>query len=141
MESVNGRINFLKILPMTENDLATIAVDICYRIHKTLGPGLPESVYESAFAYELDNRGVPYTRQQGFSLKYEDVVMDVAFRSDIIMDNKLLIELKSIEHLDKVHHKIVLTYLKLTGIKLGLLVNFNEEFIKNGIHRKIWGKL
>ena len=126
---------------MTENELAKIAVDICYKIHTTLGPGLLESVYEAAFVYELEKRKIPYTRQQGIIAKYEDVVLDVGFRADIIIENKLIIELKSVEHIDKVHHKTVLTYMKLTGIKLALLVNFNVNLIKEGIHRKILGKL
>jgi GxxExxY protein len=125
----------------TENELATIAVDICYKIRTILGPGLLESVYEAAFAHELQKRGIPYTRQQGIPANYEDVILDIGFRSDIIMHNKLLVEIKSIDRLDKVHHKTVLTYLKLTGIKLGLLVNFNVELIKHGIHRKIQGEL
>jgi GxxExxY protein len=126
---------------MTENELATIAVDICYKIHTTLGPGLLESVYEAAFAYELEKRGILYTRQQGIIAKYEEAVLDVGFRADIIMENKLIIEIKSVEHLDKSHHKTVLTYLKLSGIKLGILVNFNVNLIKEGIHRKIYGQL
>ena len=126
---------------MTENELATIAVDICYKIHTTLGPGLLESVYEAAFAYELDKRGILYTRQQGIIAKYGEAVLDVGFRADIIMENKLIIEIKSVEHLDKSHHKTVLTYLKLSGIKLGILVNFNVNLIKEGIHRKIYGQL
>ena len=89
---------------MTENELATIAVDICYKIHTIPGPGLLESVYEAAFAYELDRRNIPYQRQQGIVAKYEDVVLDVGFRADIIMDSKLVVEIKSIEHLEKVHH-------------------------------------
>jgi GxxExxY protein len=126
---------------MTENELATIAVDICYKIHTTLGPGLLESVYEAAFAYELNKRSIPYTRQQGVVAKYEDTVLDVGFRADIIMENKLIVEIKSIERFDKTHHKTVLTYLKLSGIKLAILVNFNVNLIKEGIHRKIQGEL
>ena len=126
---------------MTENELATIAVDICYKIHTTLGPGLLESVYEAAFAYELDKRGILYTRQQGIVAQYEEAVLDVGFRADIIMEGKLVIEIKSIEHLEKVHHKTVLTYLKLARIKLAILVNFNVNLIKEGIHRKIQGEL
>ena len=126
---------------MTENELATVAVDVCYTIHTKLGPGLLESVYEAAFAYELDKRDVPYARQKGIVANYENVVLDVGFRADIIMDNKLIIEIKSVEHLEKVHHKTVLTYLKLTGIKLALLVNFNVNLIKEGIYRKIHGQL
>lgn len=126
---------------MNENELAKIAVEICYKIHSTLGPGLLESVYEAAFAYELDKRGIKYSRQQGIVAEYEEVVLDVGFRADIIMENKLIVEIKSVEHLEKVHHKTLLTYLKLTGIKLAILVNFNVNLIKEGIHRKIMGEL
>ena len=126
---------------MTENELATIAVDICYKIHTTLGPGLLESVYEAAFVFELNKRGVAYTRQQGIIVKYEEAILDVGFRADIVMENKLIVEIKSVEHLEKVHHKTVLTYLKLTGMKLAILVNFNVNLIKEGIHRKIQGEL
>lgn len=124
---------------MTENELATIAVDICFKIHTTLGPGLLESVYEAAFAYELEKRRIPYNRQQIIEAKYEDVTLDVGFRADIIMDGKLIVEIKSLERLEKVHHKIVLTYLKLMSLKLGLLVNFNVDLIKEGINRKVLG--
>jgi len=126
---------------MNENELATIAVDICFKIHNNLGPGLLESVYEAAFAHELDKRNIPYSRQQGIVANYENIVLDVGFRADIIMENKLVVEIKSVEHLEKVHHKTVLTYLKLTGIKLAILVNFNDNLIKDGLHRKIYGQL
>ena len=126
---------------MTENELATIAVDICYKIHTTLEPGLLESVYEAAFVYELEKREIPYQRQQGIIANYQDVILDVGFRADIIIEGKLIVELKSVEHLEKVHHKTVLTYLKLSGIKLAILVNFNVELIKDGLHRKIYGQL
>lgn len=126
---------------MTENELATIAVDICFKIHTTLRPGPLESVYEAAFAYELSKRNIPCSRQKGIIANYEDIVLEFGFRADIIMDNKLIIEIKSVEHLEKVHHKTVLTYLKLTGIKLAILVNFNVNLIKEGLHRKIYGQL
>jgi GxxExxY protein len=126
---------------MTENELATIAVDICYKIHTTLGPGLLESVYESAFSYELEKRGIAYTRQEDIVVHYEDVVLDVGFRADIVMEGKLPVEIKSVEQLERVHHKTILTYLKVTGIKLGILVNFKVNLIKEGIHRKINGQL
>ena len=126
---------------MTENELATVAVNISFKIHTTLGPGLLESVYESAFAYELDKKGIAYTRQEEIPAKYDDIQLDVGFRADIIIENKLLIELKSIEAIDKVHHKTVLTYLRLADLKLGLLINFGTNLIKDGIHRKINGQL
>ena len=126
---------------MTENELATIAVDICYKIHTILGPGLLESVYEAAFVHELNKRGIGHSRQKGIVTKYEDVILDVGFRSDIIMDNKLIVEIKSVDRLEKVHHKTVLTYLRLSEIKLAILVNFNVNLIKEGLHRKILGEL
>ncbi len=82
---------------MHENELAKIAVDICYKIHTTLGPGLLESVYEAAFAYELEKRSIQFTKQQGIITKYEDIILDVGFRADIIMDKKRIVELKSVE--------------------------------------------
>jgi GxxExxY protein len=124
---------------MTENQLAKIAVDIAYKIHTTLGPGLLESVYEAAFAYELTKRGISFTRQEGIPVYYEDVKLDIGFRADIIMEDKLIIELKSIRDIEKVHHKTVLTYMSLTGISLALLINFNVALIKDGIYRKILG--
>ena len=126
---------------MTENELATIAVDICYKIHTTLGPGLLESVYESSFALELRKREIPYLRQPEIPVYYEGELLEVGFRADIIMSGKLLIELKSVEQLERIHHKIVMTYLKLTEIKLAILVNFNVNLIKDGIHRKINGEI
>lgn len=127
---------------MTENELATIAVDICFKIHKELGPGLLESVYESAFAYELTMRQIPFTRQQGIHVHYLNVKMnDIGFRADIIMENKLLIEIKSVEALDKKVHKTVLTYMRFAEVKLAILVNFNVDLIKDGIHRKILGHI
>jgi GxxExxY protein len=126
---------------MTENELATIAVDICYKIHTTLGPGLLESVYEAAFAKELEKRKVPYLRQPEIPVYYDREELGIGFRADIIMGGKLLVELKSVEHIEKVHHKTVLTYMKLTEIKLALLVNFNVNLIKDGIFRKINGDI
>lgn len=126
---------------MTENELASIAVDICFKIHKILGPGLLESVYEAAFAYELDQLGISYSRQKGVPARYKDITLDLGFRTDIIMEGKLVVEIKSVENIDKAHHKTVLTYLSLSQIKLALLVNFNVYRIKDGIHRKIMGEL
>jgi GxxExxY protein len=126
---------------MTENELATAAVDIAFNIHTVLGPGLLESVYEAAFAYELDRVGIPYTRQEGIRVKYKDKVLDVGFRADFILCEKLLIELKSVEQVSKIHHKITVNYMRLKDIKLGLLINFNVALIREGIYRKINGQL
>ena len=120
---------------MTENELAKIAVDICFKIHVKYGPGLFESVYEEIFNYELLKIGIPYTRQQSIPLIHEEIKMDAGFRADFIIDNKLIIELKSIEAIAPVHFKQVLTYLKLTNLRLGLLVNFNVNLIKDVIIR------
>lgn len=126
---------------MTENELAKIVVDICYRIHFELGPGLLESIYEAAFVYELEQLGIPYTRQEIINVIYKGQFLGPAFKSDIILENKLIVELKSVERLENVHHKIVLNYMKLKKIKLGFLINFNVALIKDGIHRKILGQL
>ncbi len=124
---------------MCENELAKIAVDIAYTVHNILGPGLLESVYESAFAYELEERGILYSRQEEIPVPYKKSKLDKAFRSDIITEEKVLIELKSVESLERMHHKITLNYLRLTGLKLGFLINFNVLLIKDGIHRKVNG--
>jgi GxxExxY protein len=126
---------------MTENELAKVAVNIAFKIHQTLGPGLLESVYEAAFVLELKKLNIPFKQQQGIPAIYDGYDLGVGFRTDIILDNKLIIELKSVERIEKVHHKIVLTYLRLSGIKLALLINFNVNLIKEGIHRKIQGEL
>jgi len=120
---------------LTENQIATILVDICFKVHKALGPGLLESVYEEAIAYELKVRNLDFTRQQGIPVFYGDRKLEIGFRADIIVTKKLIIEIKSVEFLIPVHFKQVLTYLRLSDLRLGLLVNFNESLIKDGIHR------
>lgn len=120
---------------MNENEIATLALDICFKIHRRYGPGLFESVYEEIFCYEWQKTGIPFSRQQGISLVHEEIRMDVGFRADVILDGKVIIEFKSIEALADVHYKQVLTYLKLTNLKLGLLVNFNVVLLKDGIKR------
>lgn len=120
---------------MNENDLSKIVVDLCFKIHTTLGPGLLESVYEEALCYELKKAGLGYCRQKEIEVLYEEIKMNVGFRADIIVEGKLILELKSIEGVLPVHLKVLITYLRLTNIKLGLLINFNEALIKNGIKR------
>ncbi|MBS4013003.1 MAG: GxxExxY protein [Bacteroidetes bacterium] len=120
---------------MKENEISKILVDTFLKIHKQLGPGLLESVYEEIICYELQNSNLKFTRQQGIPVVYNNVKMDIGFRADIIIENKVIIEIKSIEMLAPVHHKQLLTYLKLTELKLGLLVNFNVNLIKDGIVR------
>ncbi len=120
---------------MTENELSKIIVDCCFKIHTTLGPGLLESVYEEVLAYELNNRNLKFNKQKGLPVIYEKVKLDIGFRIDFIVENKVILELKSVEHVLPVHKKQLLTYLKLTDLKLGLLINFNETLIKDGITR------
>ena len=120
---------------MTENEIAKEVVDLCFKIHTQYGPGLFESVYEEIFCYEWSKKNISYVRQHPIPLVHEEIKMDAGFRADVIIENKVVIELKSIEQLAPVHYKQVQTYLKLTGCKLGLLVNFNVALIKDGIHR------
>jgi GxxExxY protein len=120
---------------MNENELSRIIVNMIFNIHKTLGPGLFESVYEEILCYELTKRGLNFTRQQPIPVTWDEKILELGFRADIIVENKIILELKSVEELAPVHFKQLLTYLKLTGLKLGLLVNFNEVLIKDGIHR------
>ncbi len=122
---------------MTENQIATIVVDAALKIHRALGPGLLESVYEATLAYELGQRGLSVLTQQGVPVVYEGVQLDLGFRPDMIVNNKLIVEVKSIEAIAPVHRKQLETYLRLTGIHLGLLINFNVELIKNGIQRVV----
>ena len=120
---------------MTENDITGNIIDSCIKIHRTLGPGLLESVYEELLAYELKKKGLLCERQVGVPVLYDELKMDLGFRADIIVEDKVIIELKSIESVLPVHKKQLLTYLKLSKRKVGLLINFNEELIKNGITR------
>lgn len=120
---------------MNENELSKIIVDCCYKMHTALGPGLLESVYEEVLCYELIKHQLNFRRQLGLPVYYEEVKLDIGFRADIIVEDKVIIEIKSVETLAPVHKKQVLTYLKITDLKLGLLINFNESLIKDGIHR------
>ncbi len=121
--------------PMSENDLSKIIVDCAYKIHTRLGPGLLESVYEEIMYHELQMKGLRVERQKGIPVIWENIKMELGFRADLIVEKKVIIELKSVEILAPVHPKQLLTYLKLTGIKLGLLINFDEILIKDGIIR------
>lgn len=120
---------------MTENEISKIVVNICYNINKNVGVGLFESVYEKIICYELDKRNIKYICQSAIDIKYKDIRIKDAFRADLIIENKVILELKSVEEIKNVHKKQLLTYLKLTGLKLGLLINFNVAIIKEGIIR------
>jgi GxxExxY protein len=120
-----------------ENELAKIALDICFRIHKLYGPGLFESVYGEIFCFEFVKENIFFERQKSVPLIHQTIKLDAGFRADIIIENKLLLELKSIELLADIHYKQVQTYLKLTNLKLGPLINFNVVYLKDWIKRII----
>ncbi|TND08931.1 MAG: hypothetical protein FD123_1785 [Bacteroidetes bacterium] len=122
---------------MTENEIAKKLVELFLKIHRHLGPGLLESVYEEILCYELDKNNLVYKRQQAVPVIYEDIRLELGFRTDIIVCNKVIVELKSVEYILPVHHKQLQTYLKLTDKRLGLLVNFNVSLIKDGISRVV----
>ncbi len=120
---------------MTENDIAREVVDAAYAIHSRLGPGLLESVYEVLLADELTRRGFSAKQQVSIDIEYNDRRFSEAFRADLIINEKVIVELKSVEGVKPIHKKQLLTYLRLTKLKLGLLVNFGENLIKDGITR------
>ena len=126
---------------MTENEIAKQILDAAFRVHTNLGPGLLESVYEVILAYELKKKGLTAERQKPMAIVYEGIRFDAAFRSDLVVNGKVIAELKSVETLLPVHAKQLLTQLRLGGLKLGLLINFGEAHLKNGIKRIINGKL
>jgi len=120
---------------MKENEISKIILDISFDLHTKLGPGLFESVYEEILVYELENYGLNIKRQKAIPVIWEELKMEVGFRADIIVEDKVIIEIKSIEVLAPIHYKQLTTYLKITGLKLGLLINFNEYLLKDGIKR------
>jgi GxxExxY protein len=122
---------------MTENQIATAIVDAAFKIHTTLGPGLFESVYETILEFELQRRGLKVEHQVGLPVYYEGVKLELGFRVDLIVADKVIVEIKSVETLAPVHRKQLETYLRLMDLRLGLLINFNVELIKNGIQRVV----
>ena len=122
---------------MTENELSRIVFDCALKVHQKLGPGLLESAYEECLFYELRKIGLEVEKQKALPLIYEEVKLDVGYRLDIIIENKLIIEIKSVDALNDIHFAQLLTYLKLTNCKLGMLINFNVVLIKNGIKRVV----
>jgi len=122
---------------MHENDIARLIVDAAYQVHTTLGPGLLESVYEAVLTYELEKRGLEVRRQTAIPVVYEQMSFDEGFRADLLVQGKVIVELKSVEKIAPVHQKQLLTYLRLANKRLGLLINFGEALIKNGITRVV----
>ena len=124
---------------MKENEISREVVDACYKIHSQLGPGLYESVYENILFYELVKKGLKVQKEIPIDVIWDGLVFEQGFRADLIVEEKVLVELKSVGEISKKHYKQVLTYLKLTNLKLGLLINFNENLIKDGIRRIVNG--
>jgi GxxExxY protein len=124
---------------MTENDISREIVDTAFQVHTKLGPGLLETVYEVIMAHELKKRGMHVERQMPVPIEYEDLKFEEGFRADLVVDGLVVIELKSVDKLAKVHKKQLLTYLRLMDRKLGLLINFGENLIKDGISRVVNG--
>jgi len=124
---------------MTENEIARIIVDSAFKIHTSLGPGLFETVYERILEFELNNRGLNVLRQQGIPLVYETLHLRSGFRRDLLVENKVIVEVKSVDAIHPVHKKQVLTYLRFADKRLGLLINFNVALIKDGITRLVNG--
>lgn len=120
---------------MSENQIAKILVDVSYKLHVQLGPGLLESVYETILYYELTKLSLKVERLKSIPVFWNEIKMELGFRADLIIEDKVIVEIKSVEQIAPVHPKQLLTYLKITGLKLGLLINFNEPLIKTGITR------
>ena len=124
---------------MHENELSYMIRGAAFKVHDVLGPGLLESVYENALSHELRKEGLLVENQLALPVEYDGIRMEQGFRVDIMVNNKVIIEIKSVEDLRDVHFKQLLTYLKLSGIKLGLLINFNVPLLKTGMHRIVNG--
>jgi GxxExxY protein len=124
---------------MRENEISGIIIDVGMHIHRTLGPGLLESVYEAIMIYELRKRGLSVEKQVPVPVNWEEVHLEIGFRADLIVEGLVIVELKSVEKIASVHKKQLLTYLRLTNLRLGLVLNFGEELMKNGIARVVNG--
>jgi GxxExxY protein len=134
MQKISG-VLFEEGNTMSENEIAKLIVDAAYHVHVKLGPGLLESVYETVLAYELKKRGLIVARQQPIPIVYDNIQFDEGFRADLLVNELVIIELKSVEAIHPVHKKQLLTYLRLADRRLGLLINFGEALIKDGITR------
>jgi GxxExxY protein len=124
---------------MTENEIGKLVVDSAIAVHRELGPGLLETAYEVILAHELRQRGLRVERQVPISIEHRGIKFDEAFRADIVVEGKIVVELKSIEQVTRAHKKQLQTYLRLAGHKLGFLLNFGEALMKNGITRAVNG--
>ena len=126
---------------MTENELASLVYRLGVKVHRELGPGLLESVYEECLCYELKKNNVQYVRQKTLPILYKGLHLESKLRLDLILEDKLIIEVKSVKNIESIHLAQTLTYLKLSECRLALLINFNTTLFKNGVRRVINGKL
>jgi GxxExxY protein len=126
---------------MTENEISKVVFECALKVHKTLGPGLLESAYEECMFYELKKSNLKVEKQKALPLVYEEVKLDVGYRIDIIVEDKFIVEIKSVEALNDVHLAQLLTYLRLSDCRLGLLINFNVKLLKEGVRRVVNGEL
>lgn len=123
--------------PKLENQLASIVIDCAYEVYRNLGPGLLESIYVKCLVYELKLKGLEVMQEKTLPVSYKDQVLDSNYRVDILVNSRLIVELKATETINEVHYAQLLTYLKLSKLKLGLLLNFNTAFFKSGIRRVV----
>jgi GxxExxY protein len=124
---------------MIENRISGQIIDAAYAVHSSLGPGLLESVYEEILAYELEQREIAFCRQTNLAIRYKELLLEKAFRVDLVVENRVIVELKAVETVLPLHKKQLLTYLRLSNYRLGLLINFNAILIKQGITRLVNG--
>jgi GxxExxY protein len=122
---------------MTENEITHAIIGAAIEVHKRLGPGLLESAYEECLSHELRTRNMSVERQKGLPVVYKEVKLDCGYRLDLLVEGRVVVELKSVEHLAPIHEAIILTYLRLSGQKTGLLINFNVTVLKDGVRRFI----
>jgi GxxExxY protein len=122
---------------LEENRIAREVVDAALKLHRHFGPGIYESVYEPVLIYELGKRSLMTRQQTPVPLVYEGITFDIGFKTDVVVNDLVILELKSVEKLERVHFKQLLTYLRLTRLRLGLLINFGENLLKDGIHRVV----
>lgn len=120
---------------MTDNEIAKIVLDCAFKVHKALGPGLLENAYEECLCYELKNNNIKFEKQKSLPVIYNDIELECGYRIDIMVEEKVIVELKAVDNIADIHLAQVLTYLKLSGCKLGLLINFNTVLLKDGIKR------
>ena len=120
---------------MTSNELTEKIIGLAIKVHRTLGPGFLESVYQAALAYELEKANIPFEKEKTLPVPYEDILLEVGFRCDFLIDKRIIVECKSVKEVTPLDHAQLLNYLKITDLQLGLLINFNVQILKSGIKR------